>query len=146
MTYIEEYSSPQNNSGFMLGVNQGFHDSPLPAFAIKNYSDLNTLKPKYRKNDIAIAQDLGLRLGTQILSKGTVGGLTYLGLRGLQHSFVDNTEDNPYDILNAGNINSDQSKLATTIPSIAAAWMASDKMQKYLPGAHKKIFKNSIYK
>jgi len=128
------------SSGFMVGVNKGFHESPLPAFAVKSYSDLGTLKPKYRKDDIAIAQDLGLRMGTQALTKLTLGGLVYGAARGAQNI----AQDSGLDI----NLDSDSSKVAASIPAIAAAWYTSDKANKYLPHIHKKVLgeKNSIYK
>jgi len=128
------------SSGFMIGVNKGFHESPLPTFAVKSYSDLGTLKPKYSKDDIAIAQDLGLRMGTQALTKLTLGGLAYGVARGAQDIAVDNGMDMDID--------SDSSKLAASIPAIATAWYTSDKANKHLPNLHKKVIgeKNSIYK
>ncbi len=130
-------------SGFMLGVNKGFHESPLPKFAIKNYSDLKTLKDK--KHDLPIAQDLGLRIGTQILAKGTVGGAAYAGLRNLEQHVADNSSADSF--LNSENVDDDQAKLAASVPAIALAWAASDKLQNYLPEIHKKLFnEKSIYK
>jgi hypothetical protein len=126
------------NTGFMLGVNKGFHESPLPSFAVKSYSDLDTLKKQHRKDDLPIAQDLGLRMGTQFLTKATVGGLVYGGSRLAQEQFLG---DNP-EI----DLDSDSSKLAAGIPAIASAWYTSDRLNKYLPSIHKKLFnKNSIY-
>jgi len=128
------------SSGFMVGVNKGFHDSPLPTFAVKSYSDLDKLKPGLRKDDVAIAQDLGLRLGTQAISKATIGGLVFTGARGVQHF----AQDSGYDI----DPSSDSSFIAASIPAIAAAWYGSDKAGKYIPHIHKKVvtFEKSIYK
>jgi len=136
----KEITELLESSGFMVGVNKGFHESPLPTFAVKSYSDLGTLKPKYRKDDIAIAQDLGLRMGTQALTKLTLGGLVYGAARGAQSL----AQDNGFDI----DIDSDSSKLAAAVPAIATAWYTSDKANKYLPNLHKKVIgeKDSIYK
>ena len=123
--------------GFMVGVNKGFHDSPLPTFAVKNYSDLDTLKKSNVRDDVAIAQDLGLRISSQMLSKATVGGLTYGGLRVAQEALFDDQYD----------LDSNDSKLVAAVPAVASAWIVSDKVNSHIPTMHKNVFKkHSIYK
>jgi len=125
-------------AGFMLGVNKGFHESPLPTFAVKSYSDIDKLKPHLRNDNEAIAHDLGLRLGSTLATKAALGGTVYGLARAAQSHFAPDGID----------IDSDQSKLLASIPAIATAWYASDKLTNHLPTAHKKVFgeKGSIYK
>lgn len=122
-------------STFMLGVNKGFHDSPLPEFAVKNYSNLDTLKNHKRKDDVAIAQDLGLRMGSQALSKATIGGATFAAMHGLQ------------DLVGL-DLNDHQSMLVSAAPAVVAAWAGSDLINRKIPETHRKLVgeKNSIYK
>ena len=120
-------------SKLMLGVNHGFHDGSLPNFAITNFSNPSTLKPDLQKDDRSIAQDLGLRIGSQLLSKATIGGLTYGALEGAKQLAMDDPDslDPAY----------------TVVPSLGAAWVGSNMIQDKMPGMHKKAFKDkSIYK
>jgi len=124
ITFIAE------NAKLMLGVNKGFHDSPLPGWAIENYSKLDDLKPELRNDDKAITQDLLLRLGSQATTKATVGAATFGALEHIRDQ-VDPSSNIAWSV----------------IPAIGTAWGTSAYSQKYLPSIHKAIFKNnSIYK
>lgn len=120
----------QLTENLMIGVNKGFHASPIPGWAVKNYSKLEDLKPELRNDNSAITQDLSLRLGGQALAKATVGGVTALGLDAIRDE-----------------ISPDASDAYIAVPAIAAAWKASTHINDYIPKLHKKVFKNaSIYK
>ena len=121
----------------MIGVRHGFFDSVLPNKIVEKYSDIPSLKPHLAQDDHAIAQDLGLRLGTQMASKATVGAAVFAGLNG-----IDGYGDDDKTGIDAL---TDPMKI---IPSGAAAWLTSDYINKFLPGNHKRIVgkERSIYK
>ena len=120
----------------MLGVNRGFHDSPLPGFAVKNYSDPSTFKNSKKQDDYAIAQDLALRMGSQALSKLTIGGLTYAGIDAIQD-----------EVLEPGTLSDHASMLVSAVPAIGAAWVGSHAANEKIPELHRKAVGNkSFYK
>jgi len=136
---LEEAS--YNNSGFMTGVNKGFHDSVLPKSAIQSYSNPDLIKNDLKKTDLALSQDLAIRMGSMLAIKGTLGGLVYAG--GLKaHEMA--AEAYPELELEPGSQSAD---FGATVPAIAAAWIGADKLLEKLPQAHRKVFKEkSIYK
>lgn len=101
---------------------------------MKNYSDLSTLKNNKKSDDVAIAQDLVLRMGSQALSKATVGGSTYAAVNQAQQLADLDVSDHASLLING-------------VPAVAAAWMASDMLNKKIPKLHQNALGNkSIYK